>query len=138
LTCWAYILPATAQSTPKKDTVEIMSTSSGADATGPVAINKAHGKALDDNGVIVPKKVTYTSLKKDKPAKDTTATIPADSSKQSAVTTVNVPDSIDSTHQNTVVTTGAVESDHCCGNWGWLGLLGLLGLFGLKKQRKSV
>jgi hypothetical protein len=136
--CWAYALPAIAQSTPKqKDTVEIMSTPSGADATGPVAINKAHGKPLDNNGVIVPKKVTYTYLKKDSPEKDTVTTIPADSSKQSAVTTVVVPDSIDNTHQNTAVTTGVVENDHCCGYWGWLGLLGLLGLFGLKKQRKS-
>ena len=140
LTSWGYVLPATAQSAPKqKDTVEIMSTPSGADATGPVAVNKAHGKALDNNGVIVPKKVTYTYLKKEQePVKDTSITIHTDSTIQPrAVTTVAVPDSIDSTHQNSAATTGVVESAHCCGCWGWLGLLGLLGLFGLKKQRKS-
>jgi hypothetical protein len=46
------------------DTTEVMSTPSGADPSGPVADNPAHGKPLDQNGVIQKRAVTYTYFKR--------------------------------------------------------------------------
>jgi MYXO-CTERM domain-containing protein len=131
-----FAFPASAQKkqkTPKQlDSVEVMSTSSGADPTGPTYDNPAHGKPLDTTGVVKHKTVTYTYFKKPAPAiKDSTVD---STTYNQPVNTMVTKDSLGQL-TNATGTTTCTNSGGCC--WGWAGLLGLLGLFGLRKQRKT-
>src|ERR1700741_635504 len=111
---------ATAQTKPANDTVAIGASVTGADATGPTAINTAHGKPLDTTGVIIHKKVTYTYFKK--PITDQAKTASNDSG---AVDTSNQTTTANTSHQSATASVDKAETHHCC-CWGWLGLLGLL------------
>jgi hypothetical protein len=128
-----YTLQVTAQTKSHTDTVAIGASVTGADATGPTAINTAHGKPLDTTGVLIHKKVTYTYLKKPitDQAKDKVV-----SNDSGAVDTSHQTTVADTSHQSTVASANQSGNDHCC-CWDWLGLLGLFGLFGLKRKRIS-
>jgi hypothetical protein len=129
-----YTVHATAQNKPANDTPAIGTSVTGADATGPTAINTAHGRSLDTTGVLIHKKVTYTYLKKPITDQVKVKTVANDSG---AIDTSNQQTTVtDTSHQATTAIANASESDHCCG-WGWLGLLGLFGLFGLRRKRIS-
>ena len=122
-----------AQTKPANDTPAIGASVTGADATGPTAINTAHGKSLDTTGVLIHKKVTYTYLKKPITDQAKVATIANDSV---AIDTSNQTTVADTSHQSVTAIANQSESEHCCG-WGWLGLLGLFGLFGLRGKRTT-
>ena len=124
-----YSVQVTAQTKPASDTVAIGASVTGADATGPTAINTAHGKSLDTTGVLIHKKVTYTYLKK--PITDQ-----AKANDSGTIDTPNQTTVADTSHQTITASINQSESDHCCG-WCWLGLLGLFGLFGLRGKRTT-